>query len=146
MLKQSKLRKKLAWFLTMSFLFSLSVTTYSGDDLKAPVKVTNRTDHKLDITINETVHRDVQPNTVIRTEVRTDNVTIRATYSAGQQVRGNYIRSFKAFDRDTKTSNSCSGRDRRSGEGPSCTQSTQPVSPERRPLSVDVQIYPADMR
>jgi len=121
--------KSFAWQVTLGVLFSLSIS-YS-EDITVPVTVTNRTAHYLHVKVNDRSFTYVASGGAIRTEVKTDGVTIEAVYSPGQG-------KFGVFSKDYATRTTASG---------SCgSSSCSTTGPGTTPLAVDVAISPTDLR
>ncbi len=107
MLNKSKTRKRLAWYLMLSLLFSYSVSYSDGEHI-TPVEVTNSTEYDLDVTLNGDEYV-VKPKSSVKTEVKSDKVLVLAAYSPGQNVSGDYAESFETSGDKGKRKTTCSG-------------------------------------
>lgn len=133
--------KSLAWYVTLSMLFSLSIS-YS-DDISVPATVTNRTWHYLHVTMNDKSFTYIAPGNSAQMEVKTGSVTINAVYSPGQGQSGAFTGSYPTIRTEhtpPRTTYSCTD------DASSCSQTTEPGETRTTPLPVQVEIFPEKLR
>ena len=152
MLNHNKIRKWLAWNMTLAGLVWFSIS-YSQDTGPSTVTVANRTAYALDIRIAQANFSQVPSGDSISVIANGDFVLIVANYSEGQGLRGRYAKSHKIYKLATSTREDFVGQSSTScsNGGSSCTQTTEPTTKpvtrtEKVPIDVEIAITDKDLK
>ena len=131
------------FFCLMLFILLTSVDFSYSDEGRAPVKVTNRTEHFLHVSVNDRTFTYLAPNGSIQTKVDTEAVTIYATYSPGQEMSGVFTESYSTVEHKKYSGGNFSCSNKKSGC--SSKNSTGP-SESRITVPVNVSIFPENLQ